>query len=124
MTIALWCVLAAALLPLLCTGVAKSGFRNFDNNNPRAWLARQEGFRARANAAQQNSWEALAMFSAGVFAALLAHAPQGRIDLLALAFIAVRVAYIACYLADRATLRSFVWMIGLGLSIALFVVAA
>ncbi len=50
-------------------------------------------------------------------------APQGRVDLLALGFIAVRLAYIACYLvADRASLRSVVWLTGLGLSIALFVV--
>jgi len=124
MTVALWCVLAVALLPLACTGIAKSGFREFDNNNPRAWLARQQGFRARANAAQQNSWEALAMFSAAVFASQLAHAPQGRTDVLALAFVAVRLAYIACYLGDRATLRSFIWMTGLGLTIAIFVLAA
>ena len=34
-------------------------------------------------------------------------------------FIAARVAYIGAYLADRATLRSLIWVIGLGLSITL-----
>ena len=43
---------------------------------------------------------------------------------LALAFISARLAYIACYLADLASLRSLVWLVGLGSSIALFVVSA
>lgn len=124
MTLALWCLLVAALLPIACAGIAKWGFQGFDNNNPREWLARQQGWRARAHAAQLNSWEALAIFSAAVLTAHVAHAPQGTVDALALGFIVARLAYVACYLADQASLRSVVWMVGLGLSIALFVVAA
>ena len=45
------CVLIAGLLPYVGTMAAKWGFRRFDNNNPREWLAQQTGFRARANAA-------------------------------------------------------------------------
>jgi uncharacterized MAPEG superfamily protein len=121
MTIALWCVAIAAVLPILCTGIAKGGaIRNFDNRNPRDWLGMQHGYQARANAAQLNSWEALAVFSAGVFAAHLAHAPQARVDLFAEIFIVVRIVYLACYLADLATLRSIVWFIGFGLSMAMF----
>lgn len=124
MTTALWCVLAAALLPILCAGIAKWGFSEFDNRRPREWLARQQGWRARANSAQANSWEAFPIFAAGVFAAHLAHAPQARVDLLAVSFVVARLVYIFCYVSDQATLRSLVWMIGLGLSIALFVVGA
>jgi uncharacterized MAPEG superfamily protein len=124
MTLALWCLLVVALLPIACAGIAKWGFRGFDNNNPREWLARQQGWRARAHAAQQNSWEALAIFSAAVLTAHLAGAPQDRVDILAVAFVVARLAYVACYLADRATLRSLVWLVGLGLSIALFVIGA
>lgn len=121
MTIALWCVAIAAVFPILCTSIAKGGsLRNYDNRNPRDWLGRQQGYQARANAAQQNSWEALAVFSAGVFAAHLAHAPQARVDLLAEIFVVVRFIYLACYLADLAALRSAVWFVGFGLSIALF----
>ena len=54
----------------------------------------------------------------------LADALGARVDALALGFIVARLAYVACYLADQASLRSVVWMVGLGLSIALFVVAA
>lgn len=120
MTIALWCVMVAAVLPLVCTGIAKSGFESYDNRNPRAWLARQEGWRARANSAQQNSWEALMVFACGVFAAHLAAGPQPRIDWIALGFVAARLVYIWCYVTDRATLRSIVWSIGFLLSLSLF----
>lgn len=123
MTIALWCVAIAAVFPIICTGIAKAGSGGFDNQNPRDWLGRLQGWRARANAAQQNSWEALAVFAAGVFAAHLAHAPQARVDLLAEVFIGARVLYLVCYLADLATLRSLVWMIGIGVSIAMFFAA-
>jgi uncharacterized MAPEG superfamily protein len=37
-----------------------------------------------------------------------------------MAFIAARVAYIGAYLADRANLRSLLWVLGLGCCIALF----
>lgn len=124
MTVALWCLLVAALLPIVCTGIAKWGFEGFDNRRPREWLARQEGWRARANAAQQNSWEALAIFTAAVLTAHLVDAPQGRVDLLAVVFIAARVAYVVAYVTDRATLRSLVWLVGLGASIALFAAGA
>ncbi len=93
----------------------------FDNHNPRQWLAGLQGWQARANAAQQNSFEALPIFIAGVLIAERAQpALQARIDLLALLFIAARVGYIAAYVADRASLRSVFWAVGLGASIALF----
>jgi uncharacterized MAPEG superfamily protein len=123
MTTALWCVLVAALMPVLCTGIAKWGLRNFDNANPREWLARQTGWRARANSAQQNSWEALAIFSAAVFAAHLAEAPQARVDLLAVSFIGIRALYVLVYLMNLATLRTLVWLAGLAVSIAIFLSA-
>jgi uncharacterized MAPEG superfamily protein len=124
MTIALWCLMIAALLPIICTGIAKWGFEGFDNRRPREWLAQQSGWRARANAAQANSWEAFAIFTAGVLTAHLVAAPQARIDALALVFIAARVAYILCYVTDKAALRSLVWLVGLGASLAMFVIGA
>src|SRR5687767_3316642 len=108
MTTALWCVLVAGLLPYVATVTAKAGAR-FDNNNPRDWLAKQEGYRRRANAAQANSFEAFPLFAAAVFAAMLTQAPQARADLLAMGFIAARIVYLVCYLADWAILRSVAW---------------
>jgi uncharacterized MAPEG superfamily protein len=122
MTVALWCVIVAGVLPVLCAALAKGMGKGFDNTRPREWLAQQEGAPGRAQAAQQNSWEAFAFFSACVFAAHLAHAPQARIDALALAFIVARVLYILCYVTDKATMRSFVWLAGFALALAIFLV--
>lgn len=121
MTTAFWCVLAAGLLPIVSTGIAKGGAPAYDNANPRAWLARQQGWRARANAAQQNGWEAFPLFAAAVIIAHLAGAPPDRVDGLALAFVGLRIGYLACYLADLATLRSVVWLAGHACIVALFV---
>ncbi len=46
------------------------------------------------------------------------------INVLALTAVAARIAYTACYLTDRATLRSLCWMVGILCIIALFGVAA
>ena len=125
MSIALWCVLIAALLPLVAAALAKAGnARAFDNHNPREWLARQTGAAARANAAQANSFEAFPFFAAAVIVAAMLHAPQERVDLLAMIFIAARAAYIWCYVTDRATLRSFVWLVGMGCTVTIFVAGA
>ena len=88
MTTALWCVFIAGLLPYVAALAAKVGERSFDNNNPRAWLAKQEGHRARANAAQQNSFEAFAFFAVAVIVAHIVAGPQARADQLAMVFIA------------------------------------
>jgi uncharacterized MAPEG superfamily protein len=80
-TVAYWCVLLAALLPYACAYLAKSGGfgkprsqGGYDNQDPRAWLARQTDWRARANAAQANTFEALPFFFAAV---LIAHQRRG-----------------------------------------------
>ncbi|RYX98099.1 MAG: glutathione metabolism protein [Comamonadaceae bacterium] len=119
-TVAYWCVLVAVFLPILCTGIAKWGTfgksrkeGGFDNNNPRAWLARQTDWRARANAAQSNTFEALPFFFAAVIIAHQLQASQARLDVLALLFIFLRLAYIMMYVADMATARSAVWALAL-----------
>ncbi len=117
------CVLIAGLLPYLGTMAAKWGFRGYDNHNPRQWLAEQTGFRARGNAAQANSFEAFPFFAAGVIIASLAQVDPVLTDLLAVIFVVARVGYIICYVADKATLRSAFWLLGLLSVVALFVSA-
>ena len=107
MTIAFACVLVMGLLPYVAAGIAKKGFEGYDNGAPREWLAKQTGFRARANAAQANLFESLPLFFAAVIIASVAHAPQERIDLL-------------CYVANWPTARSLVWAAGIACVIALF----
>jgi uncharacterized MAPEG superfamily protein len=123
MTTALWCLFVAALLPVVCAGISKWGFKNFDNRRPREWLAKQDGWRARANSAQANSWEALIVFAAGVLTAHVAGAAQPTVDALAIAFIVARVLYIYLYVSDRATFRSFAWFASYGISLAMFFLA-
>lgn len=123
MTTAYWCVLIAALLPIFAVGLAKAQ-SGFDNNAPREWLGRLTGWRARAHAAHLNSFEAFAPFAAAVIIAHLAHAPQGRIDWLAMGFVAARIAYIGLYITDLAGLRTIAWMVAMGCVIGLFVIAA
>ena len=117
------CVLIAGLLPYLGTMVAKWGFRRFDNNTPRQWLAQQTGFRARGNAAQANSFEAFPFFAAGVIIATMAQVDAARIDLYAFVFVAARVGFIVCYVADKASMRSFCWLVGLLSVVGLFAAA-
>ncbi len=129
MTIAQFCLLVVCLLPMGCALMAKSkGFGKrrreggFDNNQPREWLAKLDGWQARANAAQANSWEALPIFIAGLFVAAQHQAAQSTVDLLALGFLALRLGFIAAYVADKASLRSTLWIAGLAACVALFLV--
>lgn len=125
-TVAYWCVLIAALLPIVCAGIAKSGMMStspreggYDNNNPRGWLARQTDWRARANAAQANTFEALPFFFAAVIIAHLLQADQTRLDILALMFVVLRIAYIMMYVADWAKARSLLWTLALLVNIGI-----
>jgi uncharacterized MAPEG superfamily protein len=123
MTIAFWCVLAAALAPYATVALAKYD-RTYDNRSPRDWESRLEGRGRRAVFAHQNHFEAFAPFAAGVIVAHLAGVPQGASDAIAVAFVAARVAYTWAYLADRALLRSTLWTAGFACVIALFAAAA
>ncbi len=131
MTIAKWTVLAAFVLPVVTVGLAKAstvklGRKNggYDNNNPREWAGKLQGWHQRAHAAQINGFESLPLFAAAVIFAQMAQADQARIDMLALAFIGIRVVYTAMYLANLASLRSLVWAAGLATNVALLMMAA
>ncbi len=125
-TLAYWCLLVAALLPIACSWLAKSGMMGkprreggYDNTNPRNWLARQKDWRARANAAQANSFEALPFFMAAVIIAHQLGANQGRVDILAFMFVVLRILYIMMYVSDMAKARSAVWTAALLVNIGI-----
>jgi uncharacterized MAPEG superfamily protein len=127
MTIANTAVLIAAVMPAITMGLAKGASAGkkrsqggYDNNNPREWAAKQEGWKARAAAAQNNGFEALPLFVFAVLVAQAAGLDQARTDHLAMAFIGIRVVYTALYLANIAALRSLVWAAGLAVTIAIF----
>lgn len=122
---AYWCVLIAALLPYVWITIAKAGGQRYDNRDPRGWLARQDNPRAhRGNAAQLNAYEAFAPFAAGVVLAQLAGVDPGRIALLAVVFVVLRVLHGLFYLANIHALRSLVWAGAFACVVALLVQAA
>jgi uncharacterized MAPEG superfamily protein len=124
------CLLIACLLPGMTIALAKSATfklpkeqNRYDNNNPRAWAARLTGWQQRAHAAHLNGFEALPLFIAGVILAEMAHVDQGRVDMLALSFVILRIVYVATYLMNLGILRSVVWFAATGVSIALLAMA-
>lgn len=128
MTLAYWCVLAAALLPLACAIYAKkaAGF-DFarDNGDPRAFLAKTQGAAARADAAQKNGFEAFAPFAAAVIIAhATGNASQTVVNIWAVLFVVFRVLFTVCYITGEARLRSMMWAAGFVCVLALFVAAA
>ena len=125
MTIAYACILIAAFLPYLWTGLVKGGAKRYDNRDPRGWMGRQEEpRRQRAYAAHLNAFEAFAPFAAAVLMAQAAGVDVNRISQLAVAFVVLRVLHGVCYLTDAAALRSLVWAAGFACTVALMVLAA
>ncbi len=106
------CLLMAGVLPVIAAGIAKAGAKGYDNHDPRAWMAKLSGRRARADAAQANSLEAFPFFAAGVLLTMHAGVNPGLIDALAAVFVLARIIYIACYVTDRASMRSMFWAVG------------
>ena len=125
-TLAYWCLLVAAILPIICAGIAKSGTFStprrdggYDNHDPRAWLARQTDWRARANAAQANTFEALPFYFAAVIIAHQLGAAQARVDILCFLWLSLRALYIIMYVGDMAKARSGVWFAALIVNIVI-----
>ncbi|WP_323017034.1 MAPEG family protein [Castellaniella sp.] len=112
-------MIAAAALPYVAAIAAKAGGRRFDNNDPRPWLAAQQGWRARANAAQANLFEGLPFFYAAVLYALYANVPANRLVGLMGVWIALRVLFVLAYMLGRGTVRSLIWAAALIVNITI-----
>jgi len=107
-------LLLAAVLPYACAILAKAGGSAFDNNAPRKWLESQQGWRSRANDAQKNLFEGLPLyFMAVLWALLYRHVDESTLALWMLAWLLLRLGYIAAYLANLGTLRSLLWGLAL-----------
>lgn len=124
MPVSYWCILVAALLPILFTGIAKFSGGGYNNRKVPEFQGRLTGYRLRAHWAHNNSFEAFPPFAAGVIVAHQLQAPVAQIDQLAIAFIVLRLLYGAMYLADLHWQRSLAWAAAFGCTIGLFVVAA
>jgi len=129
MTIPFWCLFGAVLLPYIWFGFA-APFRaaqfgkDLDGRAPRAQERDLRGRAARAQGAHVNAFEALGYFAPAVLVAHIAHADEDWSARLAIAFIVFRVVHGVVYLADRPTLRTITFALGLLTSIGLFILAA
>ena len=115
-----------ALLPIVLSWVGgyyrAQQFGSIDNKHPRAQYAALEGAGARAVAAQQNAWEALAVFTAAVVVHTLKGGDAETASTLALVWLGSRILHAVFYLANLDVLRSLVFLVGLGCAVALFFV--
>jgi uncharacterized MAPEG superfamily protein len=127
MTIPLWCLLPAVLLPYVWTGFAagarKQQFGTLDNKLPRLQQAKAEGAAARAQGAHANAFEALAVFAPAVLVAHIAHADPEWSMRLAVAWVVVRVLHGVFYLTDTDKVRSLCFGVGMLCAVGLFVLA-
>ncbi len=127
MTIALFCILLATLMPIVCAGLAKGRAMRvshrdggYDNRNPRDWIAKQDGFRKWAQAAQENCWEALPFFAAAVIISHMLGVIGWLPNALAIAFIVLRCVYVWLYVSAQQRLRSLVWIAAFFVNVAIF----
>lgn len=122
---AIWAMIVASLLPLSMAMLAKvfGGFGLDDNAHPRDFLQRTTGIAARANAAQQNSYETLPIFLVAVTVAMLFFVPQVIVNKLAWLYVLIRVGYCASYIANLSTFRSILWVLSIVCSMMLFYLA-
>lgn len=127
MTITKWCVLIACFMPMATALIPKIrslplSFKDgkYDNNNPREWESKLVGWQQRAIAAHNNGFEALPLFIAAVLFAQMGNVAQASIDNMAMAFVGLRVVYVALYLLNQGNLRTLVWSAAVATNVALF----
>jgi len=118
MTVAFWCVLIAALLPYVPFGLVSS---KLNPRIPRAGAANLEGLAQRAYGAHLNAFENFPPFAAAVVIAHVIEGANATVNILAMLFIAARLAHVGFYLTDKPPLRSAAFSVGLLLTIVIFV---
>ena len=122
---AIWAMVVASLLPpmMALTAKALGGFNFADTAHPRDFLQGTTGAAARANAAQQNSYETLPIFLAAVLVAMLFFVPQLIINTIAWLYVLIRIGFCVAYISNLATFRSILWVLSMACSLMLFYLA-
>lgn len=121
MTIAEWMILAAVLLFLLTVAPVKvAGYRTFDNANPRDPNFYKAGIANRALGAHINGIETFPLFAVAVLLAEFRQQPRSWIDILAIAFVGIRLLYVAAYLGNWPWTRTLIWNLGFAVNVAIF----
>ena len=121
MTVAEWMIFAAVILYLLTVAPIKVVVRPpFDNSNPRDPAFYKPGIASRALGAHINGIETFPFFAVAILLAEFRHAPQSWIDVLAVAFVGVRLLFVAAYLGNWPTTRTLLWNFGFAVNAAIF----
>ena len=128
MTTPFWCLLVAIFIPYVLAGVTvyfkSKQLGSVDFNNPRDQSLALKDTGARANAAQQNAWEALVVFAAAVLVAAGASADAATSSTASLLFVGARLFHAIFYILNVPPMRTLSFAVGLGSCVWLFVLAA
>jgi len=117
MTIAIWCILIAQILPYVAFGFVKG----LDPEQPRFHVGELVGQSVRAYGAHLNGLETFPWFSAAVIVAHMVGGPSRIVDILAVVYILVRIGHLAAYLAGRQPLRTGAFAVAQIIALAIFV---
>jgi len=116
MTIAIWCVLVAAILPY----VPFVFVRGIDRDEPRASVPALDPRSVRAYGAQLNGFETFPFFAAAVIVAHMIGGPSRAADILAVIYVLFRVGHMTAYVARKQPLRSLAFSLGQITALAIF----
>jgi uncharacterized MAPEG superfamily protein len=102
----------------------KEKFGSLDNQHPRSQVAQLEGKGARAYAAHQNAFEALAVFAPAVLVAHVTHADANLSMILAIVWVVCRFLHGALYVANIDKARSGMFALALLSALGQFIISA
>ena len=117
MTIAIWCILVAAILPY----VAFSFVKGVDRDEPRMRLDTLDTRSVRAYGAQLNGFETFPFFAAAVLVAHIVGGPSRLVDALAVLYVLLRIGHMAAYIVRNQPLRSALFGLGALAAVGIFV---
>ena len=117
MTIAIWCILIAQILPYVAFGFVKG----LDPEQPRFHVGELAGQSVRAYGAHLNGLETFPWFAAAVIVAHMVGGPSRIVDILAVVYILVRIGHLAAYLAGRQPLRTGAFTVAQFIALAIFI---
>ena len=120
MTIAIWCILIAAILPY----VAFIFVKGLDPRQPRVGAAGLTGQAARAYGAQLNGYETFPPFATAVIVSHIVGGPSATTNVLAVLYVLLRIGHMAAYIGDRQPLRSAAFTVAQLVAAAIFIVSA
>lgn len=123
MPLAYWCILVAALLPIILVKYAKAGSGS-DNRYPREDYDDLAPKKRRAYAAHQNAYETFPFFAIAVVIALTMGASVYLVNVLAVLYILLRIVHGLLYIFNQSTARSAAFAAAMAVNIAIFVLPA